>query len=281
MTSNDKNNPNKVRSLIVKGTGTDVSTAGKGARLISRMNEDALAAIDSTRRDLTPVMRRLGKYELHEEDYQQLHNWALNFDGQNGDPNSALELADELAKGNQTTNALTHLVGYRIPWLESGRIKNLKSDLYWERLDLSKVPALEVIDVSLSNTSELNLSKVPQLKRLRFDGGKLQNLDLSSSIKLEFLSLEEVELAKPLKLSNLSKLKKVRLRLVNSELLEISNNPNLDAIHCEAILSSKVKIAKLPKLNTLFIDHHSDVCLNEIGLSDVPELEYFNCNYNF
>ena len=67
------------RALVVRQPDGAVTLGGQGRRLISRMNEDMLIALASKRRDLASVMRRLGDYELHEEDYQQLHIWARDF----------------------------------------------------------------------------------------------------------------------------------------------------------------------------------------------------------
>ena len=113
MTSDTDDHPNKAGSLTVRGSSASVTTAGRGRRLISRMNKEALASIDSMRLELTPVMLRLGEYELHEEDYKQLHIWAEDYT-ERGDAITALQLANNLAtSSNMQVSA----------WIERGRIK--------------------------------------------------------------------------------------------------------------------------------------------------------------
>ena len=85
----------KNQSLVLISPDGAVTTVNKGRRLIERMNEDLLPVIAETNRELTPVMRWLGQYELHEDDYQQLHIWARDL-VKDDDSITALELANEL-----------------------------------------------------------------------------------------------------------------------------------------------------------------------------------------
>ena len=76
------------------------------------MNEDLLPVIAETNREIAPVMRWLGDYDLHEEDYQQLHIWARDFT-EYWYAITALELANSLAANSVQS----------LPWIELGRIK--------------------------------------------------------------------------------------------------------------------------------------------------------------
>jgi len=129
------------RALVVRQPDGAVTLGGQGRRLISRMNEDMLIALASTRRDLAPVMRRLGDYELHEEDYQQLHIWARDFT-EDGHSITALELADELAAEARERN---------LSWIELGRIR-VVCFAFFEigQLDLSNLPKLTKLWCSAS-----------------------------------------------------------------------------------------------------------------------------------
>jgi len=124
------------------------------------MNEDALAAIASTQQDLAPVMRRLGEYELFDEDYQQLHTWARDFT-ENQYAITALELARNL-----DANSVQDL-----PSIECGRIKIanfafISSAYGIEWLDLTNVPKLTVLGCTGGGLTKLELSHVPALTDL-------------------------------------------------------------------------------------------------------------------
>ena len=83
------------QSLVPRSPDGAVTTVNKGRRLITRMNEDLLPVIAQTKREIAPMMRRLGDCELHEEDYQQLHIWARIFT-EDEYPITALAIADLL-----------------------------------------------------------------------------------------------------------------------------------------------------------------------------------------
>ena len=250
MTSDAEYKSNKARSLIFGGSSATVSTESKGGRLISRMNEDALAAIDSKRRDLTPVMRRLGQYEIHEEDYQQLHIWARQYT-EYGEPNNALDIANRLASSGKPKI-----------WLQNGRIvtanfhfklTNFTTESI-KMLDLSKVPNLTELDCGGNELSVLNLSNVPKLTKLVCIVNKLKGLDLADVPSLEMLACDTNKLTK-LDLSNVQKL--IVLNCARNQIthLDFSHTPLLTSLYCQKNQLSVLDVRKCPNLEKLRCDN--------------------------
>ena len=154
----------------------------KSQRLIKRMSEDALKVIETSQRDLARMMRRLGDYELHEEDYQQLNIWARDFT-EDGYPITALELADRLSACARS---------YDLSWIILGRVKEVtfdtfSSDLKIKRLDLTSVPALTELRCYKNQLTKLDMTSVPALTELRCSENKLTELDIRNCKALEKL----------------------------------------------------------------------------------------------
>lgn len=157
-----KNSENQ--SLVPRSPDGAVTFGDKSQRLIKRMSEDALKVIETSQRDLARMMRRLGDYELHEEDYQQLNIWARDFT-EDGYPITALELADRLSACARS---------YDLSWIILGRVKEVtfdtfSSDLKIKRLDLTSVPALTELRCSENKLTELDIRNCKALEKLYCD----------------------------------------------------------------------------------------------------------------
>ena len=175
-----KNSENQ--SLVPRSPDGAVTFGDKSQRLIKRMSEDALKVIETSQRDLARMMRRLGDYELHEEDYQQLNIWARDFT-EDGYPITALELADRLSACARS---------YDLSWIILGRVKEVtfdtfSSDLKIKRLDLTSVPALTELRCYKNQLTKLDMTSVPALTELRCSENKLTELDIRNCKALEKL----------------------------------------------------------------------------------------------
>ena len=182
-----KNSENQ--SLVPRSPDGAVTFGDKSQRLIKRMSEDALKVIETSQRDLARMMRRLGDYELHEEDYQQLNIWARDFT-EDGYPITALELADRLSACARS---------YDLSWIILGRVKEVtfdtfSSDLKIKRLDLTSVPALTELRCYKNQLTKLDMTSVPALTELRCNENQLTKLDMTSVPALTELRCSENKL---------------------------------------------------------------------------------------
>ena len=247
------------QSLVPRSPDGAASVGDKSQPLIKRMTEDALKVIEKSQRDLAPVMRRLGDYALHEEDYEQLHIWARDFT-EDGYPITALGLADKLA-ANSCRNS---------PWVDHGRIKianfSFLSSVYeiWQldlknlpnltalmcsnnsliELDLSNLPALTELECRWNQMTELDLSALPMLTHLECFGNYLTKLELSNSATLTWLNCGWNRLTK-LDLSGLPMLKVLGCNSNQLTQLDIRNCEALKEIYCD----QAVTIIKNPDQN--------------------------------
>ena len=77
MEQDPDNTEDTSRALVAKGSGTSLTPiAGAGQRLLTRMNTDVLPFTEAEKAVLAKTLRRLGRFEFCEEDYQQLQLWA-------------------------------------------------------------------------------------------------------------------------------------------------------------------------------------------------------------
>lgn len=243
-------------SLALRSLSSEVSTMATGKRLFDRMNEDLLVTIDVTRQDLAPVMRRLGKYELCEEDYQQLHNWARDF----AEVATALELANELARrdccidGGRIKDLI--FIGFprSIEWLEFSNVPELTRlsiimpcENQLTGLDLSHLPKLKRLNCYGTSLTELDLSNVPQLQELSFKYCKLTGLDLSKVPALNSLSCESNLLTE----------------------LDLSNVPRLWDLCCYENQLAKLDIRKCVELKYVFCDQLTKIIKNPDQIIEV------------
>ena len=223
------------QSLVPRSPDGAVTTVNKGLRLITRMNEDLLPVIAQTKRETAPMMRRLGEYELHEEDYEQLHIWARDFT-EDGYPITASELADEL--GAQT-NLYKKNDQLNVPWLLNGRIKHanfafIKNKYLMERIDLSKVPELELLFCCDGNLSQLILTKVPKLTWLDCSSNNITKLDFSKTQRLFYLECHHNQLIK----------------------LDLSKQTELSWLNCDSNQLIDISLAKPSKLYFLTCENN-------------------------
>ncbi|MDB2423245.1 leucine-rich repeat domain-containing protein [Paracoccaceae bacterium] len=285
MTSDAEYKSNKARSLIFGGSSATVSTESKGGRLISRMNEDALAAIASTRRDLTPVMRRLGEYELHEEDYQQLHIWARNFT-EDAYPVKAVDVADGLAdievlEDYEDYLAISEETEREFSWLEHGRIKLAFFSWFsackkMQQLDFTSVPALAVLGCNDVNLTKLDLKKTPELTWLSCSNNQITTLDLSNMPKLKKLFCGGNQLAK-IDISKVPELTYLQCGVNQLSELDLSNVPELTELVCFENKLTQLNVISTPELTSLYCQNNQ---LSELQLSNLPKLNVLNCSYN-
>jgi hypothetical protein len=240
LTKNSKN-----QSLVPRSPDGAVTFGDKSQRLIKRMSEDALKVIETSQRDLARVMRRLGDYELHEEDYQQLHIWARDFT-EDGYPITALELADRLDAG-------ARLFNYSL--IRLGRVNEVtfdtfSSDLKIKRLDLTSVPALIDLRCDKNQLTELDLTNLPELIWLWCSENRLTELDLTSVPALTYLWCSENQLTE-LDLTSVTAL--VELMCEKNQLteLDIRNCKALESLYCDPAVTitknpdQKVKVRRV------------------------------------
>jgi len=253
LTSDAEYKSNKARSLIVGGSSATVSTESKGGRLISRMNEDALTVINSTGRDLTPVMRQISdgffKFEFHEEDYNQLSIWSSYFTKYDNSTsfheNDNAELAIDIASRQSLINPR---------WLTQGRIRQINFEAnFMKWLDLSSVPSLSHLECRNNELTEIDLSKVPNLTELWCHNNKLSKIDLS---KLKFL-------------------KKLGCRYNQLTQIDLSEVPELAQVWCSDNLLTELDISSLQSMSLLSCSGNN---LTELDIRNCHSLTTLYCD---
>ena len=292
----------KFQSLVPRLPDGAVTKVNKGRRLISPMNEDLLPVIVETNRELAPVMRRLGDFELHEDDYRQLHIWARDFT-ERGDAITALQLANSLAVASQE---------YFLPWIVHGRIISANFSLLRHgyeitQLSLTRVPALVFLNCSGTDLTKLNLSTVPELAELSCNNCELTELALSNLTSLEeldcsfnflstlsLLTSKGTELTK-LKILNCAHNKLTDLLSIYDALIEFGasmGKKQLTELYCNYNQLTELDLNpgrvamvgddpfnpfEFPELTTLWCDSNQ---LTELDVSCTPKLTELSCSNN-
>ena len=261
MTNDPDHSEDPSRALVPTGSQTSlVPTVGTGQRLFTRMNTDVLRFTESRTVVSATTLRRLGRFEFCEEDYQQLQLWASQRDGV-----SAEDLANHLAYEANVEAPINEGMW----WLVDGRIKSLLiGEEFWSgwkaknrSLDLSSVPLLTHLNIWLNKLTELDLSKVPQLMELDLWQNKLTNIDLSKVPLLKVLQCTSNAIT-DLDLSNVSFLTLLFCGRNNLTDLDLSNLRLLRVINCEHNFLKELDVRNCVALEKVHCDNSVRIIKN-------------------
>ncbi len=257
MTNDPDNSEDPSKALVPTGSQTSlVPAVGTGQRLLTRMNTDVLRFTESRTAVSATTLRRLGRFELCEEDYQQLQLWASQREGVSTE-DLANYLADQaLAKS---------IIAPEIQWLEQGRIKAIRiNEEFWDgwkaqsrSLDLSSTPKLTMLFCDYNNLTELDLSNVPLLTTLSCANNQLTKLDLSSLPLLQELTCLANQITH----------------------LDLSAVPSLIGLFCNKNQITELNLSNVPLLKLLFCANNR---LTQLDVSSLPMLiNMLDCEGNF
>jgi len=192
-----------------------------GNHLVSRTTIDALPSLKSH----SGKLWRVGEYELHDQDYRQLHAWLEHLDS--NDERWTFEEFTSLAlrdfyEGDDSAESVV-----------DGTIIRLKlTSMGFRELDISNMPKLASLDCYENQLSELDLSSVPSLTELRCSRNNLTELDLSSVPSLTVLWCDENQLTG----------------------LDLSSTPSLTVLRCDGNQLTELDIRICPELSTVTCD---------------------------
>ena len=177
--------------------------------------------------------------------------------------------------------------------------ENVRSSL--TKLDVSGDIALETLDCSFSNISDLNITNTPNLLSLDCSDSQLTDIDVSANTKLTVLNVSDNTLETldvkantaltSLKASNIGLTDIDISSLTNMEELELANNqlskidiskcPYLKELNLSANDIENIDLSKSPELESLIMDNNRLVC---IDISSCPKLYadggFFSCTGN-
>jgi hypothetical protein len=251
-----------------------VPSVGAGQRLLTRMNTDVLRFTESRTAVSAKKLRRLGRFEFCEEDYQQLQLWARQRTGV-----SAEDLANYLAHEALAKS----IIDPELQWLERGRIKAIRiGENFWagwkgqfRALDLSRTPQLVTLLCDYNHLTELDLSNVPLLTTLSCVHNQLTELNLSNLPLLRSLSCWANQL-KELDLSNVPSLTGLFCNRNQLTKLDLTNVPLLKLLFCANNRLSRLDVSNLSMLIDM-LDCEGNF-LTELDIRNCPGLEIVRCD---
>lgn len=144
----------------------------------------------------------------------------------------------------------------RYTW-KNGRLTRI----YWQHagfvgaLDVSKLTALDSLDVSNNQLTSLNVSGNPKLEWLSCSGNRLTMVDVSKNQKLKVLNCDDNQLAS----------------------LNVSKNQKLDGLYCCGNRLASLDVSGNQKLTSFDC---TDNQLTSLDISKNRKLEWLNCSGN-
>ncbi|MGH1387849.1 MAG: hypothetical protein ACRBBL_24225, partial [Kordia sp.] len=129
--------------------------------------------------------------------------------------------------------------------------------------------ALQTLNVSGNNLTNLNLNGLPQLTHLYANDNMLNILDLSNNQSLQYIQADNNNLFQ-INIQNLSALLEVSLNNNNLSMLEIFNSMNLETLRVTNNMLMTLEVSALTNLKTLDVNENS---LQSISLEPLVNLE--------
>lgn len=159
--------------------------------------------------------------------------------------------------------------------LKTLRIKDDYGNCYLESLDISKNVALEILDVSTTKLTSLDISHLKNLKELYCRGLKLGTLDISNNMSLEVLECGSNELTS-LDVSNHLSLKKLSCNHNKLTSLDVSKLTALTRLECHNNQLTSLDVSNNLALDTLSCGGNN---LGVLDVSKLTELKYLSCYF--
>ena len=158
---------------------------------------------------------------------------------------------------------------------EALEVKEIIVTNSYEPIDgLENFPNIELIDVTLSYFSELDVSMCTKLKKLFCRQNKLKMLDLRANSGLEILECYDGKL-EYIDVSGLKNLNSINCADNKIKFLDIKNTPNLRLMACYNNKLMHLYLDSSPQLKELLCDEN---LFKELDISKNNNLTNFYCN---
>lgn len=232
--------------------------AGSKSPLLRRIMSDVAISADHSSHLRKPRMHRVGRWDLLEEDYQQVLLWAEHLF--KGDLAACLERADEgIAEYKREVAA--HEPDYFIEqrlgddWITDGRIRILQLNCGKTTSLLHSLPGLKILNCAQDGCDAIDLLCFPELTDLYMICKSLPHLDFSAAVALR------------------------RLHLVSDSFAEIdlSLTPNLRKLTLECKIRS-LDLRHVPHLEQLYLERGG--IESDLDLTCLRKLRFLRCSGN-
>ncbi len=221
-----------------------------------------------------PLVVKDGPVEINETNFpdENFRNYvSRRFDTDSNGILSEAEIAD-VNSINATFESFADLRG--IEYFNA--LENLNCSInQLTELDLSNNSALRILYCNGNQLTELDLSNNPALEELDCSGNQLTELDLSNNPALKILKCHNNQLTE----LNISSSALEKLFGHNNQLtrLDVSNIPALQVLWCESNQLTELDLSNNPALGSLYCSGNQ---LTELDISNNPAFEYLDCSGN-